>query len=60
MAVGSNSEARDFRVLLDDITRETPASFEPSIDYVVTNPAIAGRALPSRNSRKPTPCSPRR
>jgi len=32
-------------------TRETPASFEPSIDYVVTK----FRALPSRNSRKPTP-----
>jgi carbamoylphosphate synthase large subunit len=23
--------------LLDELTRETPASFEPSIDYVVTN-----------------------
>jgi carbamoyl-phosphate synthase large subunit len=23
--------------LKNDITRETPASFEPSIDYVVTN-----------------------
>ena len=34
--------------------------FEPSIDYVVTNPAMAGRALPSRNSRKSTPRSPRR
>jgi carbamoylphosphate synthase large subunit len=26
----------------NDITRETQASFEPPIDYVITNPAIRG------------------
>jgi carbamoylphosphate synthase large subunit len=35
----------------NDITRETPASFEPGIDYVVTK--IPG--LGSRNSCKPPP-----
>ena len=29
----------------NDITRETPASFEPSIDYGVTNPDSRRRAL---------------
>ena len=53
MAVGSNSEACDYRVLFDYITRETPGvASDLSIDCVVTNPAIAGRALPSRNSRQ--------
>ena len=31
--------------LKNDITRETPASFEPSIDYVVTNPESFRGAL---------------
>ena len=31
-----------------------PGSFEPGIDYVVTNPAMAGRALPSRCLRTAT------
>ena len=31
-----------------------PGSFEPGIDYVVTNPAMAGRALPSRCWRTAT------
>jgi carbamoyl-phosphate synthase large subunit len=35
----------------NDITRETPASFEPTIDYVVTK--IPGS--PSRSSPRPTP-----
>jgi hypothetical protein len=33
---------------------DAPASFEPGIDYGVTNPAIAGRALPSRCWRTAT------
>jgi hypothetical protein len=34
-------------VLCDDITRETPASFEPSIDYVVTRiPRFAFQKFP--------------
>ena len=40
--------------------RRAPRRFKPSIDYVVANPALAGRASPSRNSRRPTPRSPRR
>ena len=43
----------------NDITRETPASFEPSIDYVVTKiPCFAFEKF--RNSRKPTLRSRRR
>ena len=52
--------------LKNDITRETPASFEPSLDYVVTNPESFRGALCLRGAgarppfRKPTPRSPRR
>jgi carbamoylphosphate synthase large subunit len=48
--------------LKNDITRETPASFEPSIDYVVTKiPRFAFEVLAhGHHSRKPTPRSPRR
>ena len=47
--------------LKNDITRVTPASFEPSIDYVVTNPESFRGALRVRKfSRRPTPRSPRR
>ena len=52
--------------LKNDITRETPASFEPSIDYVVTNPESFRGALCLRGAgarppfHKPPPRSPRR
>ena len=48
--------------LKNDITRETPASFEPSIDYVVTKiPRFAFEVLAhGHHSRRPTPRSPRR
>ena len=52
--------------LKNDITRETPASFEPSIDYVVTKIPHWRDALCLRGAcarppfRKPTPRSPRR
>ena len=40
----------------NDITRETPASFEPTLDYVV----VKVPASRSRSSLPPTPSSPRR
>ena len=42
--------------LRNDITRETPACFEPSIDYCVSK----SPASPSKNSRRPTRPSPPR
>jgi carbamoyl-phosphate synthase large subunit len=40
--------------LKNDITRETPASFEPSIDYVVTKiPRFAFEKFPQGASARP-------
>jgi len=46
----------------NDITRETPASFEPTIDYVVTKiPRFAFEKFPQgAGARPPFPRSPRR
>ena len=48
-------EVRCFRVLSGDITRETPASFEPSIDYVGTKiPRFAFEKFPQADPTRTT------